>query len=107
MYVCVYVCMCVCMHVCVIIMHLQVEQHLTHSRQKRRVLGGVASGFRDDVDHTLKGLLAEASSKSVIETELLNQPWRGAEAYHYFILTQNLYYAGKYKECLQTVSSLP
>jgi len=80
-----------------------VEEHLIYIRQKRRGLGNTG-GNREDVAHTLQGLLAEASSKSVMETEMLNQPWRGAEAYHYFLLTQNLYYTGRFKESLQTVS---
>ena len=80
------------------------EDHLVHTRQKRRV-ANTTNSRKDEVAHTLKGLLAEASNKSVVETEMLNHPWRGAEAYHFFLLTQSLYYAGKFKECLQTVSS--
>ncbi len=53
---------------------------------------------------TLQDLLAEDYS-SVAESALLDNPWRGAEAYHYYLLTQHQLHSGHPEDALATVSN--
>ncbi len=52
---------------------------------------------------TLQDLLAEDYS-TVAESALLDSPWRGAEAYHYYMLTQQQLYSNQTEAALTTVS---
>lgn len=38
--------------------------------------------------------------------KILNNPWRGAEAWHYYILCQRQLYAGQFKSALKTALRL-
>ena len=39
------------------------------------------------------------------DTALIDSAWRGAEAYHFYILAQQQWYNGQVEFCLRTVSS--
>ena len=56
----------------------------------------------NQVMSTLQGLLSEDYS-SAAETALLDNPWRGAEAYHFFLLAQRQLYSGQAERSLKTV----
>ena len=43
----------------------------------------------------LSGLLEE-DAQSMTDTKLLDNAWRGAEAYHFYLLAQRQLYAGVY-----------
>ena len=84
---------------------MQVESHIAHSRQKasKADVNSVASTRKGELSSTLQELLAEDYS-SVFESNLLSNPWRAVEAYHFFLLVQRLFYSGNFKESLKTVS---
>ena len=50
----------------------------------------------------MQGLLTEDYS-SAAETALLDNAWRGAEAYHFFMLTQKQLYSKQVEASLKTV----
>ncbi len=58
--------------------------------------------WSDQVMSTLQDLLAEDYS-SVAESALLDNPWRGAEAYHYYLLAQQQLHSGNPEDALATV----
>jgi len=54
---------------------------------------------------TLQGLLQEDLSVSA-DSGLLDNPWRGAEAYHFFLLAQKQLYGGLLEASLKTALCL-
>ena len=54
---------------------------------------------------TLKDIITEDFTSGV-DGELVKNPWRLTEAYHFFLLVQKLFYAGKVDESLKMVSVL-
>ncbi|KAI8851579.1 hypothetical protein BC829DRAFT_431088 [Chytridium lagenaria] len=53
----------------------------------------------------LEGLLAE-DRKNNDDTKFLDNVWRGAEAYHYYLLAQRQFYAGNASAAMKTASHL-
>lgn len=52
----------------------------------------------------LEGLLVE-DSKNTMNAKFLDNAWKGAEAYHYYILAQQQYYQGDLDAAIKTVRS--
>ena len=53
----------------------------------------------------MQGLLSEDYS-STADTALVDNAWRGAEAYHYFMLTQRQLYTRQLEASLKTVHNM-
>lgn len=53
----------------------------------------------------LVGLLEEDST-SISDSGLIDQAWRGAEAYHYFLLAQRQLYSGYMESAMRTAMLL-
>lgn len=50
----------------------------------------------------MEGLLVE-DSKNTMNAKFLDNAWKGAEAYHYYILAQQQYYQGDLDAAIKTV----
>jgi len=77
---------------------LLIEQHHEQSRQKLARAKGEAQASASTM---LEGLLLEDEYLSVEDTRLLDQAWRGAEAYHFFMLAHKQLY--QRKRCQMTI----
>ncbi|KAJ3081113.1 WD repeat-containing protein 35, partial [Rhizoclosmatium hyalinum] len=77
---------------------LEVERYhqLTKSRK-------TPAASDNEVIGALEGLLAEEKG-SAMETKFLDNVWRGAEAYHFYILAQRQFYNGNVAGAMRTVS---
>lgn len=87
---------------------LLIEEYHAHTRaaQKKAKTELSSSGDKKGgIMSTLQDLLAEDYS-SVAESALLDNPWRGAEAYHYFMLAQKQLYSGQVEASLKTAICL-
>ena len=42
-------------------------------------------------------------SLTASDTALIDSAWRGAEAYHFYMLAQQQWYSGQVESCLRTV----
>lgn len=88
---------------------LLVECHQAHRKkvqQQKAVGDGTTGGSKKgDVMSTLQGLLTEDFS-SASEITLLDKAWRGAEAYHFFLLAQKQFYTGLAEPSLRTALCL-
>ncbi|KAI8828138.1 hypothetical protein BJ741DRAFT_627188 [Chytriomyces cf. hyalinus JEL632] len=76
---------------------LEVERY--HQLTKAR-----KGGLDNDIS-ALDGLLAE-DLKGSMETKFLDNVWRGAEAYHYYILAQRQFYNGSIHSAMRTAMHL-
>ncbi|KAG5463440.1 MAG: hypothetical protein BJ554DRAFT_7523, partial [Olpidium bornovanus] len=86
---------------------LEVERYHELNRHVGRAGdgGGGGAGPRnnnEDSAAALSGLLNE-DANSGGDMKLLDNAWRGAEAYHYFMLAQRQFYQGNYEAALTTV----
>ncbi|KAJ3096803.1 WD repeat-containing protein 35 [Phlyctochytrium planicorne] len=73
---------------------LEVERY--HQLNKVQKVGG-----RQEIS-PLEGLLAE-DRKNNDDTRFLDNVWRGAEAYHYYLLAQRQFYSGNVSAAMKTV----
>ncbi|KAJ1564911.1 WD repeat-containing protein 35, partial [Nowakowskiella sp. JEL0078] len=71
---------------------LEVERYHQISRSK---------GIAGNATSALDGLIAE-DSKNIMETRFLDNAWRGAEAYHFYLLAQRQYYSGNSEAAVRT-----
>ncbi|KAJ3153524.1 WD repeat-containing protein 35 [Geranomyces variabilis] len=76
---------------------LEVERYHTLTR------GQTAS--KEQTTAALDGLLVE-DSKTATESKFLDEAWRGAEAYHFYILAQRQFYAGNVDGAVKTALHL-
>ncbi|KAJ3413661.1 WD repeat-containing protein 35 [Chytridiales sp. JEL 0842] len=77
---------------------LEVERYHEISKSQRSV--GV-----DKEISALEGLLLE-DRKSNMDTKFLDNAWRGAEAYHFYLLAQRQFYSGNYDSAMRTALHL-
>jgi WD repeat-containing protein 35 len=75
---------------------LEVERY--HQIQKTK------KGGREEATAALDGLLAE-DAKNSLDPKFLDSAWRGAEAYHFYLLAQRQFYNGDLKAAVKTVST--
>lgn len=61
---------------------------------------------RDQATKALEGLLSEESQAALNDSKLLDNAWRGAEAYHFLMLTQRQLRAGNIEAAFKTSMSL-
>jgi len=59
----------------------------------------------DEALAALEGLLVE-DSKNMMNTKFLDNAWKGAEAYHFYILAQQQYYQGDLDAAIKTAKHL-
>lgn len=62
------------------------------------------TGQTSNTTRTLDSLITSDINTS--SDKILNNPWRGAEAWHYYILCQRQLYAGQFKSALKTALRL-
>ncbi|KAI9193226.1 uncharacterized protein BJ171DRAFT_588781 [Polychytrium aggregatum] len=60
---------------------------------------------RESVTAALDGLLEE-DKKNTMDGKFLENAWRGAEAYHFYLLCQRQYYSGNFEGAVNTASVL-
>ncbi|TPX61518.1 hypothetical protein PhCBS80983_g01035 [Powellomyces hirtus] len=76
---------------------LEVERYHTLTRGQ--------SAVKEQTNAALDGLLVE-DSKTTMESKFLDEAWRGAEAYHFYILAQRQFYAGNVDGAVKTALHL-
>lgn len=62
------------------------------------------TGQTSNTTRTLDSLITSDINTS--SDKILNNPWRGAEAWHYYILCQRQLYSGQFKSALKTALRL-
>lgn len=72
-----------------------------HNYIKEKQVTGTERGKKDEVHSTLQGLLEEDSNVSS-HTSLVDTAWRGAEAYHLYMLAQRQLYNGYTEDSMKT-----
>ncbi|KAJ3300442.1 WD repeat-containing protein 35 [Borealophlyctis nickersoniae] len=65
----------------------------------------MARGDADQTSSALDGLLAE-DTKNTMETGVLDNAWRGAEAFHFYLLAQRQFYNGDVDGAVKTATHL-
>lgn len=83
---------------------MQIDSHIKQ-QQKAVKAEGRAEGRRE-LSTTLQDLITADDYSSVSDMNLLGNPWRAVEAYHFFLLVQKLFYSGNFEESLKAVSRL-
>uniref|UniRef100_A0A1I7Y670 WD_REPEATS_REGION domain-containing protein n=1 Tax=Steinernema glaseri TaxID=37863 RepID=A0A1I7Y670_9BILA len=80
---------------------LLIEQYREHNKAK---LAKSAEGKKEmsGAEIALQGLLAEDSSLSIEDSKMIDGAWRGAEAYHFFMLTHRQLYEGDVDAAMKT-----
>ncbi|KAJ3015471.1 WD repeat-containing protein 35 [Thoreauomyces humboldtii] len=78
---------------------LEVERYHTLTRSQ------AAGSQEQQTSAALEGLLAE-DSKTTMESKFLDEAWRGAEAYHFYILAQRQFYSGNVEGAVKTALHL-
>ncbi|TPX70337.1 hypothetical protein SpCBS45565_g01735 [Spizellomyces sp. 'palustris'] len=76
---------------------LEVERYHQLTRIER--------GGQEATKAALEGLLAE-DAKAPMESKFLDNAWRGAEAYHFYMLIQRQFYAGNVEAAVKTALHL-
>ncbi|XP_053316634.1 WD repeat-containing protein 35 isoform X1 [Spea bombifrons] len=76
---------------------LLVEQHHEQTKNAQK---GKLKGKQTEATSALAGLLEEDSTLS--DSRMIDNPWRGAEAYHFFLLTQRKLYEGYVAVAMRT-----
>ena len=61
---------------------------------------------RDQASKALEGLLTEESQAAINDSKILDNAWRGAEAYHFQMLTQRQLRAGNIDAAFKTSMAL-
>jgi WD repeat-containing protein 35 len=61
---------------------------------------------KEQASKALEGLLSEESQTAITDTRLLDNAWRGAEAYHFLMLTQRQLRAGNIEAAFKTSMAL-
>ena len=61
---------------------------------------------RDQASKALEGLLTEESQAAINDSKILDNAWRGAEAYHYLMLTQRQLRSGNIDAAFKTSMAL-
>jgi len=67
---------------------------------KKRVIEATLTGQGATTAKTLDSLITSDINTST--DKILNNPWRGAEAWHFYILAQRQLYNGEYKPALKS-----
>ena len=83
---------------------VQIEQHIKNAllNQKKKIKDEEGS-VSDKRRAALKNLLDEDYS-SALDRGLVSNPWRAAEAFHFFLLAQRFFYCSRFRESLRVVS---
>ncbi|KAL3125948.1 hypothetical protein niasHT_009477 [Heterodera trifolii] len=82
---------------------LLVEEYHEQNREKlakRREEGA------SDASIALRGMLAEDQTLSMEEARMIDTAWRGAEAFHFFMLAHRQLYEGTYEAAMKTALTL-
>ncbi len=61
---------------------------------------------KEQASKALEGLLTEDSQTAITDTRLLDNAWRGAEAYHFLMLTQRQLRSGNIEAAFKTSMAL-
>ncbi|KAL4456550.1 hypothetical protein ABPG74_000657 [Tetrahymena malaccensis] len=72
---------------------------------KKRMLDATMTGQATSTAKTLNSLITSTINTSSAD-KILNNPWRGAEAWHFFILAQRQLYTGQFKYALKAALRL-
>ena len=67
---------------------------------KKRILDATMTGQGSSTQKTLNSLITSSINTSA--DKILQNPWRGAEAWHFFLMAQRQLYKGEYKYALKT-----
>ena len=78
---------------------MQIDSHI-----KQQQKAGKGEGGKRELSTALQDLLTADDYSSVFDVNLLSNPWRAVEAYHFFLLVQRLFYSGNFEGSLKTVS---
>ncbi|VDM42438.1 unnamed protein product, partial [Toxocara canis] len=81
---------------------LLVEQY--HDQNKAEIAKDVENKTGAEV--ALRGLLEEDNTLSLADSSLIDGAWRGAEAYHFYMLAQHQLYAGDVDAAMKTALHL-
>lgn len=73
--------------------------------QRERSMGG-ASNMRSKNKDALSGLLDDDNSYSATDSRIIDNAWRGAEAFHFYVLAQRQFYAEKSEAAMWTSMQL-
>ncbi|KAG9494630.1 hypothetical protein GDO78_002132 [Eleutherodactylus coqui] len=79
---------------------LLVEQYHTHVKNTQK---GKLQGKQTEATSAIAGLLEE---DSLSDNRIVDNPWRGAEAYHFFLLAQRQLYEGYVDAAMRTALHL-
>lgn len=71
---------------------------------KKRLVDATMTGQNASTTKTLDSLITSDINTS--SEKILNNPWRGAQAWHFYILCQRQLYAGQFKSALKTALRL-
>lgn len=77
---------------------LEVDQY------KKRLIDTTMTGQAGSTTRTLDSLIT--SDVNTSSDKILNNPWRGAEAWHFYIMCQRQLYQGQFKSALKTALRL-
>lgn len=77
---------------------LEVDQY------KKRLIDASMTGQQNNTTKTLESLITSDINTS--SDKILNNPWRGGEAWHFYILCQRQLYAGQFRSALKTALRL-
>ncbi|GMS87190.1 hypothetical protein PENTCL1PPCAC_9365, partial [Pristionchus entomophagus] len=77
---------------------LLIEDFHNQTRNKAAKKGG----RKDSTKVVLSSLLNEDSSMSIQDSRMIERAWRGAEAYHFFMLAHRQMYAGELEQAMKT-----
>ncbi|XP_057715760.1 WD repeat-containing protein 35 isoform X1 [Corythoichthys intestinalis] len=75
-----------------------------HHEQKKTLQQSKAKGKKSEATFALAGLLEEDTTSS--DNRILDNAWRGAEAYHFFLLAQRQLYEGYTENAMHTALHL-
>ncbi|VDK76030.1 unnamed protein product [Onchocerca ochengi] len=81
---------------------LLIEQY--HEQSKSEIARKSAN--KSDAEIALKGLLEEDSKISLADSILIDNAWRGAEAYHFYMLAHRQLYSGDVDKAMMTALHL-
>lgn len=81
---------------------LLIEQY--HEQNKAKAAKNPEN--KSGAEIALKGLLEEDSALSLVDCSLIDNAWRGAEAYHFYMLSQRQLYKGDTNSAMKTALHL-
>jgi WD repeat-containing protein 35 len=76
---------------------------LVEQYKKMEKKTNMEKGVKKNDDLTLTGLLNDSNFTSAAHTQVIDNAWKGAEAFHFYLLAQKQLYSGEHEAALRTV----